>query len=202
MPWFFNVAAKHTVTLFSCVIMKKDLERAWGRIFVPGLNVNSPDMRNIWTVTFRTLMDGLYFGRKATRLAGLGPIQFTFDERSEKARIMAEWDGYLQGLPEASQFFGGAPKFMSDKDALPLQAADLWAWWARTMKETGATERPKFAKAPPWIDIEYGEEALLLLLADSIRAATYSDATYILDLKTGRPIPIGPGRVVVTTKSE
>lgn len=37
------------------------------------------------------------------------------------------------------------------------------------MKETGATERPKFAKAPPWINIEYGEEALLLLLADAIR---------------------------------
>jgi hypothetical protein len=198
VPWFFNVAAKHSISLFSCVIHKQHLSNAWGRIYVPGINIRSTEMRNIWTVAFRILMDSLYFGRNALGLPKGEKLHFIFDERSEKSVIMERWDEYIGGLPEAESLFGGPPRFENDREFLPLQAADLWAWWARTIKEAGASERPAFAKNPPWIDMSFDEEALLLLLADAIRAATYHDSTYILDLKSGRPVPIGPGRLVIT----
>jgi hypothetical protein len=155
-------------------------------------------MRNTWTVAFRTFMDSLYFGRNGLGLPKGEKLHFIFDERSEKSVIIARWNEYVGGLPEAESFFGGPPRFENDREFLPLQAADLWAWWARNMKEDGALARPAFAKDPPWIDMSFDEEALLLLLADAIRAATYHDATYILDLKSGRPVPIGPGRMVIT----
>jgi hypothetical protein len=59
-------------------------------------------------------------------------IDFYFDTRSEKSAITKGWEAFVSRRPDAfRQFCGATPRFEDDKDFLPLQAADFWAWWIR-----------------------------------------------------------------------
>jgi hypothetical protein len=61
-----------------------------------------------------------------------GPIDFIFDERSEKRQIQDAWDVYTATVPQDIRAITGrAPIFENDEKVLPLQAADMWAWWCR-----------------------------------------------------------------------
>ena len=52
--------------------------------------------------------------------------------------ILSTWDGYLQTKPqEVRDLFGATPRFEDYREFLPLQAADLWAWWIRKWHEDG-----------------------------------------------------------------
>jgi hypothetical protein len=60
------------------------------------------------------------------------PVGFIFDEESEKARVIEGWDWMrLFASPESRKYIGDPPIFRDDKKALPLQMADLYAWWIR-----------------------------------------------------------------------
>ncbi|MGB6171717.1 MAG: hypothetical protein WBG12_07110, partial [Xanthobacteraceae bacterium] len=48
---------------------------------------------------------------------------------------------------EVQQFYGAKPRFDSDQKLLPLQAADLWAWWVRDWYEEDASDLPDKLKA-------------------------------------------------------
>lgn len=194
VSWFFRVAEKHSICFVSCTIFQGDLDRAWRRIYVPSININGADLRNKWLVSFRFLLDAVYLNRHRVGLLNVKPIELIFDERSEKVRIFPNWDAYLSGLsPEARNFYGSTPRFEDDQRFLPLQAADLWAWWVRSIKE-GNQNWPKYMDSRTWIDVELDENGLFALLVDSIRGASFSERTYILDLATGLPVlnvPLG-----------
>ncbi len=60
------------------------------------------------------------------------PIDFVFDDESEKTRLAGMWDMLkLSSSPEIRRNMGGEPIFRKDEKVLPLQAADLYAWWVR-----------------------------------------------------------------------
>jgi hypothetical protein len=77
-------------------------------------------------------------------------IDFIFDERvMEQSKIVDGWDAFKENAPmDTRDLLGSVPVFGDDKQLLPLQAADLLAWWVRKM----ATEEPD--KVPrvsfPW----------------------------------------------------
>jgi len=74
-------------------------------------------------------------------------VNFTFDNETaqEQKLILDAWHGYKDALdlsiptfPEyriIRQMVGDPPDFRSDKDVLPLQAADLFAWHVRKNSE-------------------------------------------------------------------
>ena len=63
---------------------------------------------------------------------------FIFDDQSEKTIILNAWESYVSGNTEdVRERFGATPRFEDDKDFLPLQAADFWAWWVREWYSDG-----------------------------------------------------------------
>jgi hypothetical protein len=78
-----------------------------------------------------------YFGFKyITRIVAerqndlnlLEPIDFIFDDESEKVKIPAAWDALKRMAPKKISDMMG-PIFRNDVKTMPLQAADLYAWW-------------------------------------------------------------------------
>ena len=63
-----------------------------------------------------------------------GPVDFIFDKRPEEEEntIRDVWESYLASIPhEERSVTGTLPMFADDRDVLPLQAADMWAWSCR-----------------------------------------------------------------------
>jgi hypothetical protein len=78
-------------------------------------------------------------------------IDFVFDDQAmEKGKIIEAWDYIKENYarPDTKHLIGSVPAFQNDQKFLPLQAADLLAWWVRKM----ATEEADGAKlvAFPW----------------------------------------------------
>jgi hypothetical protein len=59
-------------------------------------------------------------------------IEFIFDTQTpESEHIYYAWKNIGRARPDIAEFIGTTPKFEKDEEMLPLQAADLIAWWRR-----------------------------------------------------------------------
>ena len=94
---------------------------------------------------FRALIDifhtaRIHGGDVASQLLPLDKkVDFYFDRHSSKGAIIAAWEDYLSARSdEVRDLYGATPRFEDDRDFLPLQAADFWAWWVRKSCETGS----------------------------------------------------------------
>jgi hypothetical protein len=69
------------------------------------------------------------------RDAGLhDKVDFIFDRRSEELKIQRAFDHYWATLPpDFAEVTGNPPIFRDEEEFLPLQAADLLAWWTRRL---------------------------------------------------------------------
>jgi hypothetical protein len=102
--------------------------------------------------------------RNQTALGITGHIDFIFDEQArEKPEIMNAWDWYKSiAIGEQKGLLGNTPAFADDKKVLPLQAANLVAWWIRKM----ASERQQLtfpwtsSRQIPGVQIHYTEERI------------------------------------------
>lgn len=72
--------------------------------------------------------------------------------------------------PSIRQRYGLAPIFRDDREFLPLQGADLWAWWVRKWYDEGAPSKMADPDFGIWkanrerhvkLAIEFDEEALV-----------------------------------------
>jgi uncharacterized protein DUF3800 len=142
LPAFYRVIEKYVVTSISCRINLADFERAHARAMEWALARNwEPDFaswKNPFFYTFRCLIDHFHGGRE--KMEALVPltekVEFIFDNQGEKAAILAAWDDYIALRDGAVRgYYGTHPRFEDDQDFLPLQAADLWAWWVREWYE-------------------------------------------------------------------
>lgn len=166
---FYRIIEEHALMSISCRINIAELKRARERIHVPGLSIDWDFLGNPFMVAFRSLMDMFHSHR--SKLAEVVPqdqkVDFIFDNQSEKKIIDAGWDDYIANRPpESKDLYGARPRFEDDNDFLPLQAADLWAWWVREWHEAGAPERmerPDFGtwkeqKSRPKLAISFNED--------------------------------------------
>lgn len=65
-------------------------------------------------------------------LGSRDPIEFIFDDQTEKINIIKAWDYFYGGAPRGvRKRIRGIPSFKRDEDVVALQAADMLAWWAR-----------------------------------------------------------------------
>jgi len=58
------------------------------------------------------------------------PIDFIFDDQSEKGNILSMWELFkFAASSRIRPLLGETPTFRNDEKVMPLQAADLYAWW-------------------------------------------------------------------------
>jgi len=72
------------------------------------------------------------------------PVDFVFDDQTERVRIEKAWDYYYSTIPRrVRKLIMSRPTFRRDDDVLPLQAADLLAWWGRHRYVEGTLSQAK-----------------------------------------------------------
>jgi hypothetical protein len=87
-----------------------------------------------WTIIVSMLLG---FARTKNLVS---PIEFIFDDQSEKKQIKLAWDEFYRTIPRSmKKHISGAPLFKKDDDLMPLQAADFLAWWKRKEFEAYGT---------------------------------------------------------------
>jgi len=130
---FNRLIEKHVSCSISVSLKLADILNARDRLIVPGMRIDLGELANPWMLGFRCLLDMLASNRDmlAELIPPDAPIDFYFDERSEKHKIYRGWDEYLEGRPQLRHLYGNQPVFGSDQKYVALQSADLWAWWIR-----------------------------------------------------------------------
>jgi hypothetical protein len=147
IPGFFRIIEKHVALAISCKASVIDIQRAKDRLWIPNVSVSYVGaLANPWMFEFVALLDMFFHNRNRELIRRIIPdgekIDFYFDTRSEKAAIIRGWEAFVSRRPDAfRQFCGDTPRFEDDKDFLPLQAADFWAWWIRKWHENGTPEK-------------------------------------------------------------
>jgi hypothetical protein len=83
-----------------------------------------PWMKNPYYLAWKGILS-VYMGYN--KKVGLNtPIDFIFDDQTEKKKVLAAWDTLYQNTPQRyKRFIPNMPTFRSDDDFLPLQAATL-----------------------------------------------------------------------------
>lgn len=149
VPHFYRLIERHVITSVSCRVNMEDFARARERNaeMASRLNISIKLGRweNPYYVTFRLLLDHFHKNREKfkSKLPLDQKIDFIFDDRSEKSFILAAWDEIMEKKePQERELFGATPRFEDDQDFLPLQGADLWAWWVREWYEEDADPMP------------------------------------------------------------
>jgi hypothetical protein len=100
-----------------------------------------------------------------------------------KDKIGRAWDALkANASADTRDLIGGVPYFLDDKKFLPIQAADLIAWWVRKLavENRGGGE----PAAVPWnatrqihgFQFHYDEARLKLALENTMRSANPSSA--------------------------
>lgn len=140
VPAFWWLIEKYTVASLSFHINIAQLTRARSRIHVPSARIDWGFWANPYLVATRCLLDVFHVNKhKIEKYVPLDqPVDFIFDEQSEKKIIREAWDRYLDGKPpDLRNLYGSTPRFENDRKFLALQAADFWAWWVREWVESG-----------------------------------------------------------------
>lgn len=151
VPAFYRIIERHVLVSLSLRINLAEFERAYQRA-VTFLHqstttiVDFKDLTNPYYFAVRHLVDNFY--RDQNKFQVFAPydrkVDFIFDERSDKDPILRGWNDVLSNADdELRQMYGATPRFESDKKFLPLQAADLWAWWVREWYEYENSEAPE-----------------------------------------------------------
>ena len=139
---FYKVIEEHVISSISCRVNLRDFQRARERfdLFATRMSwtVNLGPWTNPYFFVFRVLIDKFHQERNKfkSKLPLDRKVDFIFDERAEKKAILQAWDEYIDKREdEIKPYYGSVPRFEDDRAFLPLQAADLWAWWVRKWYE-------------------------------------------------------------------
>jgi Protein of unknown function (DUF3800) len=170
---FFKAIEQHVLASISCRLNINELRSAINRLHLHGQEIDWDYVNNPYLFTLRALMD-MFHSRKAEFsqfIPSDEDIDFFFDDQlHEKSRILSSWDEYMKNrLDDIRASYGSAPKFGSDDRYLPLQAADLWAWWIRKWHDEGTVldniKNRKFYN----IDFSFTEDQLVENLQSHLR---------------------------------
>jgi hypothetical protein len=196
---FIRIMEKHAPLSLSQRINTGELARAIDRVHAPGLDLDWGPWANPYVVAYRFLMDA--FHKVRTRLDfGLpsgATVDFYFDERSEKKVIRAAWDEYLERRePEVRALYGNEPRFEDDRKFLPLQAADLYAWWVRKWWSDGCPAgSPNFGqwekkrRGGQEVVLSVDEDGIVRTLADMVRERASNPRQLVYDRRDMSLIP-------------
>lgn len=107
-----------------CAIPVRPLQKVVDELRIP------PAYSNPYLLAWRAILTLAIEGAKILGL--IDPIEFIFDDQSDKVHIIRSWQAFYDTMPVITrQRIRGQPSFPKDDEVLPLQAADMLAWWAR-----------------------------------------------------------------------
>lgn len=96
---------------------------------------------------FHSLMSGI-----VTEFSkyGLQQVDFVFDEQpGQMERMAVEWSKFKNAAPpQFKSLLGDPPAFRNDETTLPLQAADMYAWYVRAINKSAINGEPE--PPAPW----------------------------------------------------
>ena len=150
VPRFYELIEKYVTLSVSCRMNTDDFERAKERMKVVAermrWKINFHRWNNPYFFLFRALVDNFHKVRhdKINKvIATEEKIEFIFDTQSESRFIIEGWNSWIGARDESVRDrYGSAPRFEDDQEYLPLQAADLWAWWVRYWYEEDCIDLP------------------------------------------------------------
>lgn len=199
--FFYRVIERHVPVYLSCRINLAELERARARIYVPGAILLWEAYADAYYVAYRCLMDKFHLERRLMTqvLPADEPVDFYFDNHGSKVHVRKAWDDYLATRPDDIRpLYGIEPHFENDREFLPLQAADLWAWWVRKWcddnepERIGAHDFGPFQRTPEnprlTIDIVFAEDQLLVTFERMARENAKPGAEVIV-------LPVPPPKI-------
>jgi hypothetical protein len=174
---FYRVIEAHAQTAISIQLRLADIDGAMRRMVVPGTKLNWKGWRNPYLFAFRMLTDVINMRRQEMGqvMNVEEKIDFIFDERSEKVRVMQAWETVRNALPQrTARLYGATPRFEDDEDFLPLQAADFWAWWVRkwALEDVpfgeGSYPWSSNPEKPPKLFVSANEDDLIIYLSSIV----------------------------------
>ncbi|MGE0652189.1 MAG: DUF3800 domain-containing protein [Alphaproteobacteria bacterium] len=182
VPAFAKIVEQYATALISLKFNIDELESARARICIPG-NTRGIDwgvLATPYRIAFMCLMD-MFNAREKWQVKELPSdsvvIPF-FDETTEKSVILRAWSDLVESKPEHRRQFYVEPQFKDDTEMLPLQGADLWAWWVRRWYEDGTPEKVGGFDIGLWrgtrsdlpkLNFTFDEDQLFYHLARSVR---------------------------------
>ncbi|UVK37693.1 hypothetical protein LHFGNBLO_004771 [Mesorhizobium sp. AR10] len=104
-------------------------------------------------------------------------VDWVFDERvMEQGKLLSVWEAVVHDSPDdVKPMIGATPVFRKDHEVLPLQAADLEAWWLRRRWAEKLKGIPRLEY--PWMPAQIPEmasvldEAALVTIFDKMKTA-------------------------------
>ena len=192
---FFNIIDRHCELPISVMFYKKHLENAIARLDVTNITIDWNCWRNPYTFAFGALL-GMFHQPSNLQLmdrvvSEKGPVDFIFDDRSDKAALLAAWDSNLAIMdPATRKLYGASSVFRDEKKYLPLQAADFWVWWRRKWYEnnesafTFADWNKGKRKDATTLEMSFTEDEIVNSFVSLIRAQ-YGQEVTIFDRATG-----------------
>ena len=140
---------------------------------------------NPYTWAFKGIINGLAKNQLAWGLDE--PVDFIFDKRREEKQIREVWDHYVSSIPgNMRALTGQKPIFEDDKEVLPLQATDMWAWWCRrTWRDNGGVIPPD-GYPIPWGDVAEIPQMILQWSAKDIETELARVASAVLASAQGQ----------------
>nr|NUR37546.1 hypothetical protein [Sphingomonas sp.] len=210
VPAFYRIMEDHVLFSVSVHFKLSEFNAARRRIYIPGVNLRWKEWGQPHFTAFRAILDRFHIEKETFAQFGLPidqPVDFIFDEHSIKRPFDAAWDEYISGRPpDIKERFGQHPIFRNDREFLPLQAADLWAWWVREWYATGDPigdhiNLPDFGKwkaRPGHVkQVWHLQEDHMARYYMRIGAGMVPPSGWIYDLRPGRGIAAARGRKVI-----
>lgn len=127
--WFYRVIEEYVTGAISVVIPVQDLVSEVRKAPWPkGLQIDH--FENPFYYAFHSMVNGV--AHEQLNWGITQPIDFIFDYETVRKFPQHWWELMKIGAsPRARTVMGDRPIFRDDQKILPLQAADLWAWWVR-----------------------------------------------------------------------
>jgi hypothetical protein len=138
--WFYRLIEEFEIKAsVACVINTAELVEVEKSIIYPAYirNPNSADNPYYWGFKYVVGILAQY----QRKLNLLEPIDFIFDDDSEKTKIPRAWEFLKKSARgDISALMGDMPIYRDDVKTMPLQAADLYAWWAFKWQREGIVD--------------------------------------------------------------
>jgi hypothetical protein len=185
---FYRIIEDHDLIAISCAIDERHLRNAISRLWSLNKIIDFGHFNDPFFFVFKSLTDHIYVNSNTLPGVGGDRVDLIFDNQSQKKKIISSWDEYMaQRSASPKSRFGATPRFEDDTDFLPLQAADLWAWWIREWHERGKPlQHDHSMLLPPLfselrktaIVIEHDEDGIVENLINQIKSTDKNTIIY------------------------
>lgn len=136
---FYSIIERHVSAAISVTIPLDGFANAVrGSIWPPGME-NPEAIHSPYWWAYQAIITSL--ARHQDQLGLTEPVDLVFDEQSERAHGRGTWEDYKgTAPPEEQRVMGDPPIFRRSHSVMPLQAADLYAWWVRRWIVDGVSD--------------------------------------------------------------